>query len=130
MKKLPPRTDSYNMALALQLICGKWKIAIIWELMRKRQRYGELRAQLAVVSEGVLINKLKELEADGIIRRIDFKEVPPHVEYELTDSGLQLRKALVAIEKWGEGRREQNTTQRLQPDLKLTKAELDRRLEQ
>lgn len=99
------------MALALQLICGKWKMAIIWELMRKRQRYGELRAQLAVVSEGVLIHKLKELEADGIIRRIDFKEVPPHVEYELTDSGLQLRQALTAIEKWGEVRRGQDGKQ-------------------
>lgn len=103
------RPDVLNMALVLRLICGKWKIAIIWELLRKRQRYGELRAQLSIISEGVLINKLKELEADGLVRRIDFKEVPPHVEYELTDSGLQLREALTVLEKWGEVRREQDT---------------------
>jgi DNA-binding HxlR family transcriptional regulator len=105
MSREPIRSDDCNVAYAMSFIGGKWKIAIIWKLMGERLRYSKLRTQLGRISEGVLINQLKELEADGLIRRIDFKEVPPHVEYELTNEGRQLEAALRKVETWGAVRR-------------------------
>ncbi len=101
MSNQPIRADNCNVAYAMGFIGGKWKIAIIWKLTGKQLRYSELRAQLGTISEGVLIKQLKELEADGLVQRIDFKEVPPHVEYTLTVQGRQLEAALRAIEDWG-----------------------------
>lgn len=105
MSRQPIRSDDCNVAYAMSFIGGKWKIAIIWKLMDGRLRYSKLRAQLGAISEGVLIHQLKELEADGLVQRIDFREVPPHVEYELTDQGRGLKKALQAVEVWGLDRR-------------------------
>jgi DNA-binding HxlR family transcriptional regulator len=101
MSKHPVRANDCNVAYAMSFIGGKWKIAIIWKLVGKRLRYSALRAQLGDISEGVLIHQLKELESDGLVRRIDFKEVPPHVEYELTERGSALKAALQSIEAWG-----------------------------
>jgi DNA-binding HxlR family transcriptional regulator len=101
MTKRSPYADECNVAYAMSIIGGKWKIAIIWKLIDGRLRYSELRDKLGNISEGVLINQLKELEANTIVKRIDHKEVPPRVEYELTQRGENLRSALREIDRWG-----------------------------
>jgi DNA-binding HxlR family transcriptional regulator len=105
MSRQPIRTDDCNVAYAMSLIGGKWKIAIIWKLTGSRLRFGQLRARLGTISEGVLINQLKELEASGLVRRMDFKTVPPHVEYELTNRGQELEATLRGLEAWGAANR-------------------------
>lgn len=97
----PLTVPDCGVAYALTLIGGKWKIAIIWKLVPGRLRFSELRRRIAGVSEGVLINQLKELEKAGIIQRISFNTVPPHVEYKLTPRGHALEAALRALELWG-----------------------------
>jgi DNA-binding HxlR family transcriptional regulator len=101
MTKKSLYADECSVAYAMSIIGGKWKIAIIWKLLDGRLRYSELRRRLGDISEGVLINQLKELEVDAIVRRIDYKEVPPHVEYELTQRGKSLQSALREIDHWG-----------------------------
>lgn len=107
-KKLP--SDTCDVAYALDLIGGKWKIFILWQLLSKRMRFSELRRNVPGISEPVLILQLKELQRDGIIRRIDFKTVPPHVEYELTEIGHELRTAVTHFQKWGSEHRVASTT--------------------
>lgn len=98
-KKLP--SDTCDVAYALDLIGGKWKIFILWQLLQKRMRFSELHRNVPGISEPVLILQLKELRRDGIIERIDFKTVPPHVEYELTATGQKLREVIVQFQRWG-----------------------------
>lgn len=87
----------------LSLIGGRWKINIlVYLLNEKKLRYNELKKRLVGVSERMLIAKLKELESDGLINRIVYQEVPPKVEYELTDLGRSLEDILNKMEKWGE----------------------------
>jgi len=105
-KKLP--SDTCDVAYALDLIGGKWKIFILWQLLDKRMRFSELRRRVPGISEPVLILQLKELQRDGIVRRIDYKTIPPHVEYELTDSGRKLRIALTYFQEWGSMQREKS----------------------
>jgi DNA-binding HxlR family transcriptional regulator len=101
MTKKSPYASECSVAYAMNIIGGKWKIAIIWKLLDGRLRYSELRNKLGNISEGVLINQLKELEANAIIKRIDHHEVPPRVEYELTKRGEDLQRALHEINRWG-----------------------------
>lgn len=95
-------TDRCDVAYAISLIGGKWKVSIIWDLAKHGQsRLSSIRRQLSDISEGVLITQLKELERDQIVRRIDFKEVPPHVEYALTSRGQRLITTIKSLEAWG-----------------------------
>jgi DNA-binding HxlR family transcriptional regulator len=86
---------------ALFVIGGKWKPLILFHLAHETRRYGELRRAVGNVSDKVLIQQLKELEADGMIHRVDFGEIPPKVEYSLTAFGRTLGKALLPLCKWG-----------------------------
>ncbi|CUW28341.1 winged helix-turn-helix transcriptional regulator [Streptomyces reticuli] len=87
---------------AMDIIDGKWKVSILWALgERGRCRFGELRRLLPGVTEKVLAAQLRELEADGIVRREEYDEVPPRVEYSLTDVGTQLNEALEPLTLWG-----------------------------
>ncbi|HSW66749.1 MAG TPA: helix-turn-helix domain-containing protein [Bacillota bacterium] len=91
-----------NVAYAMNVVGGKWKISIIWELADgTAERLSELRRNLQTISEGVLITQLKELERDGLVRRTVYPEVPPHVEYELTPIGQSFVEAIKNIEVWG-----------------------------
>ncbi len=80
---------------------GKWKPLIVYHLANGPKRTGELRRLVTNVSEKMLIQHLKELSDDGLIRRIDFQTVPPHVEYELTDFGRKLTERLAPLCEWG-----------------------------
>ena len=101
-KPHPQLADSCNVAYALQAVGGKWKISIIWELAsQKPQRLSSLRRNLVGISEGVLITQLKNMEQDGLVRRIAYPELPPHVEYELTNLGQGLIEGIKELEAWG-----------------------------
>jgi DNA-binding HxlR family transcriptional regulator len=89
-----------DIAYALSLIGGKWKMYIISRLVHKRVRFGELRRSVPGISEAVLISQLKELERDGLVKRINYQTVPPHVEYELTPIAEALDDALWALHEW------------------------------
>lgn len=105
-KKLP--SDTCNVAYALDLVGGKWKIFILWQLLGRRMRFSELRRNVPGISEPVLILQLKELQRDGVVKRIDYQTVPPHVEYELTETGQKLRTALGHFQEWGAQHRADN----------------------
>lgn len=88
-----------GLEAALEILGGKWKPLILFHLASGTKRTGQLRRLVTNVSEK--IQHLKEMVDDGVIRRIDFRTVPPHVEYELTDFGHSLAKVLAPLCEWG-----------------------------
>lgn len=95
--------NNCGIGLTLSVIGGRWKVNIICYLLaEKKLRYSELRNRLTGISERMLVSKLKELERDGILNRIVHQQVPPKVEYELTELGLSLDPVLRLMDKWGE----------------------------
>jgi DNA-binding HxlR family transcriptional regulator len=86
---------------AFRVIGGKWKAAILWELEGRPHRFGELRRLIEGISEKMLIQQLKELGADGLVTRTVHAQIPPHVEYALTQLGRSLNVALGPICDWG-----------------------------
>jgi len=93
--------DNCGFAAALQAIGGKWKTSLLWELHLRPHRFAELRRLLPGVSEKVLTQQLRQMEADGLITRHDYGQVPPRVEYSITPMGLSLNEAVTAMSKWG-----------------------------
>jgi DNA-binding HxlR family transcriptional regulator len=87
---------------ALAVIGGKWKPLILYYLAHDTRRYGALRRCLRGVSDKVLIQQLKELQADGVVERTDYKEVPPRVDYSLSPLGRSLARSLAPLCAWGE----------------------------
>jgi DNA-binding HxlR family transcriptional regulator len=86
----------------LRVVAGKWKPLILYFLTQGGPtRYGELRRAVRDVSDKMLIQQLKELEADGLVKRTDYKEIPPRVDYSLTPLGRGLAEALVPLCTWG-----------------------------
>ena len=85
----------------LQIIGGKWKPVILYCLRSEKRRFGEISARIPDISRKVLTEQLKELEEDGLLTRTQFNEIPPRVEYELTDLGKSLSPVLNEMEKWG-----------------------------
>src|SRR5688500_5745351 len=98
------RGESFRCGLdaVLDVVGGKWKALILWELAPGARRFGELRRQVDGISEKVLIQQLRELETAGIVHREQYNEVPPRVEYSLTPLGESLNTALVPLCEWGE----------------------------
>jgi DNA-binding HxlR family transcriptional regulator len=93
---------SCGLGPAFEVIGGKWKALILWEVSEKPRRFGELKRLVPGISEKMLIQQLRELEQDGLITRHAFPEVPPRVEYALSDWGVRLNAALSALADWGE----------------------------
>lgn len=92
---------SCGLDATLKVIAGKWKPLIIYFLIQGPCRYGELKRAVQGVSDKMLIQQLKELDADGIVTRRDHQEVPPRVDYTLTPLGHSLAQALVPLCNWG-----------------------------
>ncbi|RYG69267.1 transcriptional regulator [bacterium] len=92
---------SHGLAATLHIIAGKWKPMILYFLLDGPKRYSELKRTIHGVSNKVLIQQLKELEADRILTRTDYKEVPPRVDYTLTPLGQSLGNAIVPLCTWG-----------------------------
>ena len=87
---------------ALNLLSGRCKLPILWKLSYVNMRYNELKRQVHGITNIMLTRSLQELEAHGLVIRIQYSEVPPHVEYGLTMAGLKLVPALHELKKWGE----------------------------
>ena len=85
----------------LKLIGNKWEVLVLRDLMPGTKRFGELKQSIGGISQKVLTSKLREMEADGLVERHVFAEVPPRVEYSLTPLGLTLKPVLDAMEQWG-----------------------------
>lgn len=101
------RYDSYDCSegcpveAALELIGGKWKGLALYHLMDGPVRFNELKRHMGDVTQRMLTKQLRELEADGLIRREVFPVVPPKVEYSLTNKGQSLRAIITALREWG-----------------------------
>src|SRR5689334_19489151 len=87
---------------AVELIGGRWTGAVIRLLLNGRMRFAELRSAIPDISDRMLSERLRELEAEGIVARIVVPETPVRVEYELTEKGRALEHALAAVGKWAE----------------------------
>lgn len=85
----------------LLLIGNKWEVLILRDLMPGKKRFSELRASIGSISQKVLTAKLREMEANGLVQRKVYAEVPPRVEYSLTPLGRSLKPVLDSLEKWG-----------------------------
>ena len=86
----------------ITMLQGKWKLQVIYELIiQSPMRFGELRKALSGITNTMLTNVLRDLEADGLVDRIQYNEIPPHVEYSLTDKGRDLLPVFYAITNWG-----------------------------
>ena len=94
------------VATTVQLIGNKWKLLIIRNLLVRSWRFNELHKDLDGISQKVLTDSLRSLEQDGLITRTVYAEVPPRVEYALSDLGLSLKPILDAMQTWGNGYKE------------------------
>ncbi|MEG3177772.1 helix-turn-helix domain-containing protein [Sphingomonas sp. RB3P16] len=95
------RNFNCGLDVALSVIGGKWKPLILFHLAHETRRYGELKRAIGGVSDKVLIQQLKELNADGVVDRRDHQQVPPKVDYTLTPFGKTLADTLVPLCAWG-----------------------------
>ncbi|MBS5065589.1 MAG: helix-turn-helix transcriptional regulator [Hungatella hathewayi] len=93
--------------LTLQLIGDKWKVLIIRDLMTGTKRFSELMKSVTGITQKVLTSHLRSMEADGLLTRKVYPEVPPRVEYTLTETGFSLRPIMDSMVAWGNGYREQ-----------------------
>ncbi|MDH6702943.1 helix-turn-helix domain-containing protein [Streptomyces griseoviridis] len=86
---------------AMEVLGGRWKLAILKQLASGTHRFGELRRALPTITQRMLTRQLRELEADGLVTRTVYREVPPKVEYALTDIGHSLDAITEQLDKWG-----------------------------
>lgn len=93
--------DDCGFTVALRAIGGKWKTSLLWTLHLRPHRFAELRRLSPGISEKVLTQQLRQMEADGLISRHDYGEMPPRVEYAITPRGLSLNDAVTAMSHWG-----------------------------
>ena len=93
----------------LMIIGDKWKVLILRDLMNGTMRLGELKKSIGHVSQKVLTAQLRDMEEKGLVTRKVYAEVPPRVEYTLTEIGYSLKPVLDALWAWGENYKEKNT---------------------
>ncbi len=101
MPKRLPQNGICPVATTISLLNSQWKILIMKELLKKTERYSELEKNVAGISQKMLTQSLHKLENDGLIHREVFPEVPPHVEYSLTELGNSMRPILQSMHNWG-----------------------------
>ena len=100
-KKRKAKVVGCPVETTLRVIGGRWKVLIIHFLINHTLRFGELTRSLGSISARTLSKQLRELEADGVVDRKDFGEIPPKVEYSLTPLGKTLEPVLRSMEAWG-----------------------------
>lgn len=90
-----------TLSTTLNVLGGKWKAVILWHLIDKTRRFSEIKHLIPDITQKMLTHQLRELEADSLIHRKVYAEVPPRVEYSLTDYGRTLIPVLEAMAQWG-----------------------------
>ena len=100
-----PAWRACTVSTTLEVIGGRWKAVILFHLLHGMHRFNELQRELGSVTQRVLTMQLRELEADGIVERTVYAEVPPRVEYRLTPFGESLKPVLLSLRDWGERHR-------------------------
>lgn len=101
-RRLALKTPPPEIRATLSVLDGKWKILILWQLIRGPSRFNELRRAIDGVSQHMLTLHLRELEDEGILSRTVYPEVPPRVIYALTDHGRTLGPVVRALDEWGQ----------------------------
>ena len=97
----PQNPRACPIAATIAMLGGKWKPMIVHMLAAGTLRFGQIKRKLPAVSQKMLTQQLRELEADGIVRRVVYAQVPPRVEYSLTAHGAALKPILEALYVWG-----------------------------
>jgi DNA-binding HxlR family transcriptional regulator len=98
--------ENCGMFYTSSIIGGRWKISILAALLDEEvQRYSEIKSKLPNITERMLIKQLKELQGNGLIIRKDYKEVPPKVEYCISEKGRSLENVLIELQRWGKKHR-------------------------
>ena len=103
MRDVPKDFGACPFVTAQWLLQGKWSIVILHHLSEGKLRFGELERRMPELTHSTLSSQLKRLETEGLVRREVFPEVPPRVEYSLTQVGEDFVPVLSSIETWGEG---------------------------
>lgn len=103
MDTVPEETRDCPIYKVMEIFQGKWNTWILFELGRNgTMRFGELRKAIPGISNTVLTSSLRDLEGRGLVERIQYNEIPPHVEYAATDSAKELSEVFQAMRRWGE----------------------------
>jgi len=85
-----------------KMVGGKWKLSLLWFISGETRRFGEINRTFPDITQSMLTKQLRELETDGLLHREVYKEVPPRVEYSLTNLGQQFIPILQSMSEWGE----------------------------
>ena len=105
----PQELPACPVETTLTLISNKWKVLILRDLLTGTKRFGELRKSIGHVTQKVLTAQLRQMEASGLLTRTVYAEVPPRVEYTLTELGYSLKPIMDAMWAWGENYKKQNS---------------------
>ena len=103
-RKCYDEAEGCPVAATLDLIDGKWKGVILYHLLQGPKRFNQIQRELTTITQRMLTKQLRELEAAGLVSRTVFAQVPPRVDYALTDEGRSLAPVIEALKHWGEGR--------------------------
>lgn len=99
MRKVEP--ERCSVSIAAEVVGGKWKSVVLYYLLESPKRFNELRRAMPTVTQRMLTLQLRELEADGLVERIVYPVIPPHVEYRITPFGRTLKPVIDEMLAWG-----------------------------
>ena len=99
---MPVKNVTCPVEVTLEVIAGRWKILIIHQLLEGTKRFNQLQRELGGITHRTLTKQLREMEERGLLKRKDYREIPPRVEYSLSPIGRSLERVLLAMHKWGE----------------------------
>lgn len=108
---MTPERLTCPVETTLRAIGGRWKVLILRELLQGTQRFNQLHRALSGITQKMLTQQLREMEADGLLQRKVYPQVPPKVEYSLTSLGRSLQPVLDAMYEWGQNFTRANNTQ-------------------
>ena len=100
---MPPKSDTVVCPahVTLRVIGGKWKLVILWHLWEETKRFSELKRAIPGITQRMLSQQLRELERDGVLLRKVYAQVPPKVEYSMSELGETLRPVITMMRSWG-----------------------------